>query len=210
MPKGYSMNLLRRNSIIIWFNIWEGREVNVWVHWRNIIGGEGDAVIMRGVDVVEVVKCGLHVTGSRLTSVGRKKGVSHGKVGTCGWRQPTDAADETLISFFTMKLCRWVISIKGRCNGVDGNARSIRSSCWSFVAGPTGKTSDKVHGKTRLVEMDSYQRRGEATQKTNTKKTFDNSHEIDLATFSKKMTEEGFDRGIFQEIDKVVDVHPEG
>ncbi len=58
--------------------------------------------------------------------------------------------------------------------------------------------------------MDSYQRRGEATQKTNTKKTFDNSHEIDLATFSKKMTEEGFDRGIFQEIDKVVDVHPEG
>ncbi len=73
-----------------------------------------------------------------------------------------------------------------------------------------GKTLDKVRGKTRLVEMDSYQRRGDTPQKNNTKKPFNNSHEIDLATFSKKTTEEGFDRGIFQKIDKVVEVHPKG
>ena len=44
--------------------------MNIGVHWRNIIGGERDAVIMCGVDVVEDVKCGLYVTGHRLTGVG--------------------------------------------------------------------------------------------------------------------------------------------
>jgi hypothetical protein len=44
----------------------------------------------------------------------------------------------------------------------------------------------------------------------NTKKPLDNSHEINLATFSKNTTEEGFDRVIFQEIDKAVNIHPKG
>ena len=44
--------------------------MNIGVHWRDIVGGEGDAVAMRGVDVVEDVKHGLHVTGCRLTCVG--------------------------------------------------------------------------------------------------------------------------------------------
>jgi hypothetical protein len=78
------------------------------------------------------------------------------------------------------------------------------------VGGLTGKTFDKVHGKTRLVEMDSYQRRVDTPQKMSTKKPLDNSHEIDPATFSKKTTEEGFEHWIFQEIDEVVDVHPKG
>ncbi len=135
----------------------------------------------------------------------------HGKVRACSRQQPTDAADKTLIRFFAEVLCRRVISIKGRCSRVDGNARSIRSSCWSFVAVlPPGKTFDKVHSETRLVEMDSYQRRGDTPQKMNTKKPFDNSHEIYLAAFSKKTTEESFDCRIFREIDKVVNVQPKG
>ncbi len=76
--------------------------------------------------------------------------------------------------------------------------------------GLLGKTFNKVHGKTRLVEMESYQRTCDVPQKKNTKKPFDDSHEIDLATFSKKTAEEGFDRGIFQEIDKIINVQPEG
>jgi hypothetical protein len=52
-----------------------------------------------------------------------------------------------------------------------------------------GKSFDKVCGKIRLVKMDRYQRRDDAPPKMNTKKPFDNSHEIDLAQFSKKMTE---------------------
>jgi hypothetical protein len=72
------------------------------------------------------------------------------------------------------------------------------------------KMFDEVCGKIRLVEMDSYKRRGDAQKKMNTKKPFNNSHEINLATFSKKTTEEGFNRRIFQEIDKVVNVNPEG
>ena len=44
--------------------------MNIGVHWRDIVRGERDAVIMCGVDVVEDVKCGLHVTGRGLTGVG--------------------------------------------------------------------------------------------------------------------------------------------
>jgi hypothetical protein len=44
--------------------------VNIGVHRHNIIEGERGAVIMCGVDVVEDVKCGLHVTSHRLTGVG--------------------------------------------------------------------------------------------------------------------------------------------
>jgi hypothetical protein len=41
--------------------------VNLEVHWRDIVGGKRDAVIMCGVDVVEDVKHGLHVTGHGLS-----------------------------------------------------------------------------------------------------------------------------------------------
>ncbi len=44
--------------------------MNIGVHWRDILGGERDAVIMCGVGVVEVVKCSLHVAGRWLTGVG--------------------------------------------------------------------------------------------------------------------------------------------
>ncbi len=44
--------------------------MDVGVHWHDIVGGEGDAVIMGEVDVVEDVKRGLHVTGRGLTCVG--------------------------------------------------------------------------------------------------------------------------------------------
>ncbi len=44
--------------------------MNVGVHWHDIVGGEGDAVIMRGVNVVEDIKRGLHVTGCGLICVG--------------------------------------------------------------------------------------------------------------------------------------------
>ena len=40
--------------------------MNVGVQWRYIVGGEGDALIMHGVDVVEDLKRGLHVTGRGL------------------------------------------------------------------------------------------------------------------------------------------------
>jgi hypothetical protein len=35
--------------------------MNVGVNWRNIVGGEGNTVIMCGVDVVEDLKCSFHV-----------------------------------------------------------------------------------------------------------------------------------------------------
>ncbi len=44
--------------------------MNIGVHRCNIVGGEGDAVTMFEVDVVEDVKHGLHVTGRELTCVG--------------------------------------------------------------------------------------------------------------------------------------------
>ncbi len=43
--------------------------MNVGVHWPDIVGGEEDAVIMRGVDVVEDVKRSLHVTSHGITCV---------------------------------------------------------------------------------------------------------------------------------------------
>ncbi len=44
--------------------------MNIGVHWRNIVGGEGNTVIMCGVDVVENVMHGFHVAGHWLICVG--------------------------------------------------------------------------------------------------------------------------------------------
>ena len=44
--------------------------MNVGVHWHDIVGGKRNDVIMCGVNVVEDVKCGLHVNGHRITGVG--------------------------------------------------------------------------------------------------------------------------------------------
>ncbi len=44
--------------------------MNIEVYWRDIVGGEGDAVIMHGVVAVEEIKQGLHMNGHRLTCVG--------------------------------------------------------------------------------------------------------------------------------------------
>jgi hypothetical protein len=74
----------------------------------------------------------------------------------------------------------------------------------------TDKILDEVHGKARLVEMDGNQSWGDAPQKMNAEKLFDNPHKVDLAKLSKEMAEKGFNRRILQEINKVVNKHSEG
>jgi hypothetical protein len=66
---------------------------------------------MCDVDVVEDIQCGFHVTQRRLIHVGGKEGVGCSDVRACSRQKPTNAANETLISFFLMDLCRRVISI---------------------------------------------------------------------------------------------------
>jgi hypothetical protein len=57
--------------------------MNVGVHWSGIVGGEGDTVVMRGVDVVEDIQRGLRVTRRRLICVGGKEGLGCGNVRAC-------------------------------------------------------------------------------------------------------------------------------
>jgi hypothetical protein len=77
---------------------------------------------MRGVDVVEGIQHGLHVTQRRLVCVGGKEGVGRGDVRACSRRQPTDAADETLISFIPSDLHGRVISIDRWRDGINWNS----------------------------------------------------------------------------------------
>ncbi len=57
--------------------------MKVGVHQSGIVGGEGDNVVMGGVDVVEDIQRGLHVTQRRLIHEGRKEGVGRGNVRAC-------------------------------------------------------------------------------------------------------------------------------
>ncbi len=57
--------------------------MNVGVHRSGIVGDEGDTVVMRGVDVVEDIQRGLHVTRLRHICVGGKEGVGRGNVRAC-------------------------------------------------------------------------------------------------------------------------------
>jgi hypothetical protein len=57
--------------------------MNIGVHWSSMVGGEGDTIVMHGVDVVEDIQCGLHVTRCWLICVGGKEGVGRGNVRAC-------------------------------------------------------------------------------------------------------------------------------
>jgi len=43
----------------------------------------------------------------------------------------------------------------------------------------------------------------------NTKKPLNNPHKVNLATLGEETTEKPFNFGVFQEVDEVVDIHPE-
>ncbi len=94
--------------------------MKVGVHWSSIVGGEVDTIVMHGVDVVEDIQCGLHVTQRQLICVGGKEGVGRGDVRVCSRRQPTNAANETLISFLLLDLHGRVISIIRQHGGING------------------------------------------------------------------------------------------
>ena len=96
--------------------------MNIGVHRSGIVGGEGDTVVMRGVDVVEVIQRGLHVTRCQLIGVGGKEGVGRSDVRACSRQQPTDAADEILISVRPSDLHRRVTSINRLRNGINWNS----------------------------------------------------------------------------------------
>ncbi len=64
-------------------NVSRGRKMNIGVHQSGIVGGKGYTVIMHGVDVVEVIQRGLHVTRCRLICVGGKEGFDRGDVRAC-------------------------------------------------------------------------------------------------------------------------------
>ncbi len=85
--------------------------MNVGVHRSSIVGGEGDTIVMHEVDVVEDIQRGLHVTRRWLIHVGGQEGVGRSDVRACSRQKPTNAANETLISFFLSDVCRRVISI---------------------------------------------------------------------------------------------------
>ncbi len=95
--------------------------MNIGVHQSSIVGGEGDTLVMGGVDVVKDVQRGLHVTRRRLIHVGGKEGVGGSDVRACNRGQPTNAADETLISVHPLDLRRRVISINRWCNRINWN-----------------------------------------------------------------------------------------
>ncbi len=143
-----------RNGVIKRFSVSRVRKMNIGVHRSGIVGGEGDTIVMHGVDVVEDIQCGFHVTQRQLIFVRGQEGVGRSNVRACRRQQPTDAADETLISILLPDLHRRVISIGRWRNGINWNSQSIRCGRWSLNAGLAGKALDKVHGKTRLVEMD--------------------------------------------------------
>ncbi len=136
--------------------------------------------------------------------------MSCSKVWAHSRQQPTDATNEALIGVLAMDLSRGVVGVKRWRDGINWDAGTIWSCRRGLVAGLMDKTLTEVCGKARLVEMDGNQSWGDAPQKMNAKKPFNNPHKVHLATLSKKMAEKGFNRGILQEINKVFDIHFKG
>jgi hypothetical protein len=128
--------------------------MNVGVHRSGIFGGERDTVVMRGVDVVEDIQHGLHMTQRRLIPVGGEERVGCRDVRACSRRQPTDTANETLISILRLDLRKRVISIDRQRDGINRNSGSIRGGHRSCIEGLADEALDKICGKTRLVKMD--------------------------------------------------------
>ena len=72
--------------------------MDVGMHWSHRIGRKGDAIIMGRVNIVKSVKGSFHVANRRFVAIGGKKGVNGGKIRTCRAGEPTNTADQALVS----------------------------------------------------------------------------------------------------------------
>ncbi len=107
----------------------------------------------------------------------------------CSRQEPTNAANEALISLLSTYLHGRVIRIGGGHNGINWNTRTIRCCRGCLMLGLASKTLDKVSSKTRLIEMDSHQGRRDLPQEVNAKEPLNNPHKINFALLGEEVTE---------------------
>jgi hypothetical protein len=86
----------------------------------------------------------------------------------------------------------------------------IWGSCRSLGSRLKSKTFDEISGKAGLVKMDVDGGRHDLPAEVNSKKTFDNPHEINLAPLREETAEECLNLGILGEVNKVVHIQPKG
>ena len=75
---------------------------------------------------------------------------------------------------------------------------------------PKSKTFDEISCKAGLVKMDVNGGRHDPPAEVNSKKSFNNPHEINLAPLREEPAEECLNLGILGEVNKVVHIQPKG
>ncbi len=84
-----------------------------------VMGREGNAVVVGGVDIIEGVEGGFHVVSGRSMIVGREEGVNGSKIRACVSGKPTNATDKTLVGFPVSNLSRRHIVGLGFRDGIN-------------------------------------------------------------------------------------------
>jgi hypothetical protein len=72
------------------------------------------------------------------------------------------------------------------------------------------ETVNKIRSKVRPIEVDCYQQRSNTSKEVDAQELVDNTHDVNLAPLSKKLTKKIFDCWILGEINKLVNVETQG
>ena len=94
---------------------------------KSVVGGKCDTIVMGGVDVVEDIQGGLHVTSGGLGIVGGEEGMRRGEVWTGALSEPTNASHKTLVGMLALEKGRTVIGFSRGRDSINGDDRPVGS-----------------------------------------------------------------------------------
>mmetsp|Transcript_56903 Transcript_56903/g.120811 ORF Transcript_56903/g.120811 Transcript_56903/m.120811 type:complete len:211 (-) Transcript_56903:44-676(-) len=165
---------------------------------------------MGGVNVVKDVEGSLHVTAGRFVVVGRKEGVSRSEVRASALREPADTADETLVGMLALQEGGIVVRLSAFRNGVDGNARPVRSSQRRRRLVMLVELFSQVCGEASLAKVDGDRIRSDLPLEVDAEEPLDGVHKVNLEVLGEKTLEFLLYGVIRREVYEVIDVEPHG
>ena len=172
-----------RSGVAVRLHIRGRRVVDARVHRSDVLGSEGDAIIVCSMDVMKSIESCLHVTRRWFVAIGSKEGMGSNEVRASQVCKPTYTTYEALVCLLTPLERRRVLTLRRLRYRIDWNARPIRRSRWCLIAVCQIETIHKMRGKTGLTEMNGDRRRGNAPREVDAKEPIDNTHEVNFAAF---------------------------
>jgi hypothetical protein len=172
-----------RSGVTVRFHIRGRRVVDVRVHRSDVLGSEGDTIIVCSMDLMKSIESCFHVTRRWFVAIGSKEGMGSNEARASRVCKPTYATNEALVCLLTPLERRRVLTLHRLCYHIDRNARPIRRSRRCLIVVCQIETIDKMGGKTGLTEMNGDHRRGNAPREVDAKEPIDDTHEVNFAAF---------------------------